>query len=105
MLEPADGELRRYQCIGYATFTARLEADPAFTRRFQRLSDETGALGDPAPGQLDWLISVQHALVVVIKFLDPDGLRSAPTWHASSSCSAETKAHFSDPATPDTPGP
>jgi len=30
---------------------------------------------DPAPGQLDRLISIQHALVDVIEFLDPDGLR------------------------------
>jgi hypothetical protein len=75
MLEPADGELRRYQCTGYATFTARLEADPSFARWFQRLSDETGALADPAPGQPDRLISIQHALMDVIEFLDPDGLR------------------------------
>jgi hypothetical protein len=75
MLEPTGGDLRRYQCIGYATFTARLEADPAFARWFQRLGDEADALADPAPGRLDRLVGVQHALIDVIGFLDPDGLR------------------------------
>jgi hypothetical protein len=73
MLEPVDGELRRYQCIG--TFAARLEADPAFSRWFQRLTSEVGPLADPAPGQLDRLIGIQQALVKVIDFLDPEGLR------------------------------
>lgn len=75
MPEPADGELRHCQCTGYATFTARLEADPAFLRWFQRLASEADALAGPAPGQLDRLASVQHALIDVIEFLDPDGLR------------------------------
>jgi hypothetical protein len=75
MIEPADGELRRYQCIGYAAFATRLETDPGFARWFQRLSDEAGTLADPAPGQLDRLVDVQHALIEVIRFLDPDGLR------------------------------
>jgi hypothetical protein len=75
MLEPADGEPRRYQCIGYAAFVMRLETDSAFARWFQRLSDEAVKLADPAPGQLDRLIDIQHALIDVIRFLDPGGLR------------------------------
>jgi hypothetical protein len=75
MLEPVDGEPRRYQCIGYAAFATRLETDPGFARWFQRLSDEAVTLADPAPGQLDRLIDVQHALIDVIRFLDPDGVR------------------------------
>jgi hypothetical protein len=58
MLEPADEEQRHYQCIGYATFSARLETDPAFARWFQRLGSDAGTLVDPAPGQLDRLINV-----------------------------------------------
>lgn len=65
----------RYQCIGYAAFATRLETDPAFARWFQRLSDEGGTLADPAPGQLDRLIDIQHPLIDVIRFLDPHGLR------------------------------
>jgi len=75
MLEPIDGELRRYQCIGYATFAARLETGAAFARWFQRLGTESGMLADPVPGQLDRLIEVQHALIDVIDFLDPEGMR------------------------------
>jgi hypothetical protein len=75
MLEPVEGELRRYQCIGYATFAERLEGDPGFARWFERLGLETEQLRDPAPGQLDRLIELQHALINVIAFLDPEGLR------------------------------
>ena len=75
MIEPVTGESRRYQCIGYATFVDRLEQDPGFARWFSRLSAEIDQLAHPAPGQLDRLIEVQHALIKVINFLDPDGKR------------------------------
>lgn len=75
MLEPIEGELRRYQCIGFATFVERLEKDSGFARWFERLGTEIDNLGDPAPGQLDRLIELQHALIQVIDFLDPEGLR------------------------------
>ena len=75
MLEPIEGELRRYQCIGYATFVERLEENSGFARWFERLSTEIDRLVDPAPGQLDRMIELQHALVNVINFLDPEGLR------------------------------
>jgi hypothetical protein len=75
MLEPVGEDVRQYQCIGCATFTARLESDPSFARWFQRLGSDAGTLAAPAPGQLDRLISAQNALVDAIDFLDPDGLR------------------------------
>jgi len=75
MLEPAEGELRRYQCIGYATFVDRLDRESGFARWFERLGREIDKLSDPAPGQIDRLIEVQHALIHVIDFLDPEGLR------------------------------
>jgi hypothetical protein len=75
MLETADGEPRRYQCIGYATFVERLAGDPGFARWFARLGAEIDKISDPAPGQLDRLIELQHALIGVIAFLDPEGLR------------------------------
>ena len=46
-----------------------------YLRWFQRLSSDAGTLADPAPGQLDRLISIQHALADIIEFLDPSGLR------------------------------
>jgi hypothetical protein len=82
MLEPAEGDLRRYQCIGYATFVDRLDGESGFTRWFERLGREFNKLSDPAPGQLDRLIKLQHALVHVIDFLDPQGLRF-PKAHVS----------------------
>jgi hypothetical protein len=75
MLEPVDGESRRYQCIGYATFVERLEQDSGFTRWFSRLSKEVDKLIDPVPGQLDRLIKVQLALINVISCIDRDGRR------------------------------
>ena len=51
MLEPIEGELRRYQCIGYATFVRRLDEDSGFARWFERLGREIDKLSDPAPGQ------------------------------------------------------
>src|ERR1017187_3871679 len=75
MLEPVDGETRRYQCIGYATFVERLEQDSGFTRWFSRLSAEVDKLIDPVPGQLDRLIKVQLALINVISCIDRDGRR------------------------------
>jgi len=75
MLEPIESELRRYQCIGYATFVQRLDEDPGFARWFERLGTEIDKLSDPAPGQLDRLIKLDHALINVIHFLDPEGLR------------------------------
>ena len=65
----------RYQCIGYATFVERLEKDSGFARWFERLGGEIDQLSDPAPGQLGRLIELQHALIHVIDFLDPGGLR------------------------------
>jgi hypothetical protein len=79
MLQPADQDPRHWQCIGYATFTARLQADPGFSRWFQRLSTQTGAIAAPGPGQLDRLIAVQRALIDLIEFLDPSALRYSRT--------------------------
>jgi hypothetical protein len=75
MLQPTDQDPRQWQCAGYATFTARLETDPGFSRWFQRLSTKTGAIASPDPGQLDRLIAVQRALIDLIEFLDPSALR------------------------------
>lgn len=79
MLEPAADDLRRYQCMGFATFTARLRKDPEFTQWFQRLSDETSTLASPHLGQLGRLIGIQHALIELIMFLDPNGLQFPKT--------------------------
>jgi hypothetical protein len=75
MLEPVAGEVRRYQCIGYVTFVERLENEPGFARWFERLGRETEQLRELAPGQLLRMIELQHALINLIGFLDPEGVR------------------------------
>ena len=75
MLEPVEGDLRHYQCIGYATFVDRLDGESGFARWFERLGREFDNLSDPAPGRIDRLIELQHALIHVIDFLDPECLR------------------------------
>ena len=79
MLQPADQDPLHWQCVGYATFTARLETDPGFSRWFQRLSSQTGAIASPGPRQLDRLIAVQRALIDLIEFLDAGALRFSRT--------------------------
>lgn len=75
MLEPVTTEPMRCRCIGYAAFVERLERDTGFARWFSRLGAEIDKLIDPAPGQPDRLIEVHRALINVIGFLDPDGIR------------------------------
>lgn len=75
MLEPAGGDIRQYQCIGYATFVTRLDADEAFARWFRRLGTEISELAQPEPGYLDRPVALQRALIDVIDALDPDGIR------------------------------
>lgn len=58
----------RCECIGYAAFVAR-QSDPQFSRWFDRL----GRAIEKFPGQVpERLIYVQHALVDLLDFLDPD---------------------------------
>jgi len=75
ILEPAVGDVRQYQCIGYATFVTRLDADTAFSRWFRRLGTEISQLAQPEPGYLDRPVALQRALIDVIDILDPDGIR------------------------------
>lgn len=69
MIAVADG---RVQCLGYAGFTARRE--PAFRSWFSRLEADIDTVAHGANPRLHQL---QHALVDVIRELDPQGLRYA----------------------------
>ncbi|MEV0250845.1 hypothetical protein AB0H76_29920 [Nocardia sp. NPDC050712] len=75
MLEPIEDELRRHDCIGFATFVERFDGEPTFTRWFARLGAEVADLMEPAPARLDRMIELQRALVDLIVFLDPRGVR------------------------------
>jgi hypothetical protein len=96
MLESVGGEPGRCQCIGYATFVERLEQDAGFARWFNRLSAEIDKLINPAPGQLDRLIEVQHELINVISFLDPDS-RRFPVAHIKHVDAVSTRQVSADP--------
>ena len=67
------GPATRAECIGYASFVAKLE-EPGFARWFDRIGD---AIEDLPGHRPDRLVEVQRALIDLIDFLDPD--RRSPT--------------------------
>jgi len=75
MLEPSPNDLRGYQTIGYARFVDRVTTEPGFARWFARLIAETSGMAVLRPDCDDRLVRVQHELVGLIDFLDPDGIR------------------------------
>jgi hypothetical protein len=70
------GEVRS-DCLGYATFTSKLEDkdDVVFRRWFATLSRDLEAL-PTSPGMSKRIIAVQHALVDLHQFLDETGSAS-----------------------------
>lgn len=75
ILEPLQGDQRGYQCMGYAQFVEHLGAEPRFARWFTRLGDEMALMTDPRPGYMDRIASVNDALVALLEFLNPGGIR------------------------------
>jgi len=58
------------QCIGYATFIAKLVQEPSFARWFEKLEDDVRQLAaEPSP-RYARLVDLQHALMDLIDFLD-----------------------------------
>lgn len=68
------GEVRS-DCLGYATFTSKLEDkdDLVFRRWFATLSRDLEEL-PTSPGMSKRIIAVQHALVDLLQFLDETGV-------------------------------
>jgi hypothetical protein len=67
----AVGPATRAECIGYASFVAKLE-EAGFARWFDRIGNAIEEL----PGQRpERLVEVQHKLIDLIDFLDPDHRR------------------------------
>jgi hypothetical protein len=64
----ADGKVR-YDCLGYATFTAKLD-DPQFASWFNRLTDDIAQLAQGGDVRERRLRELQHALVDLIDFFD-----------------------------------
>lgn len=75
LVETADADPRGQRCLGYVQFVERLENDGSFGRWFARLSREIDSVPRPASDVFDRLTRVQHELVAVIEFLDPDATR------------------------------
>ena len=72
MIDTANG---RVECLGYAGFMVRRE--PGFRSWFERLEADIDVL---ARGTNPRLLELQHALVDLIRELDPQGLRHRMTW-------------------------
>jgi hypothetical protein len=68
MIDPSGGEPR---CLGYATFLDRRE--PEFRRWFARLETDLDAVAAGPPNKR--IVDLQHALVDLIRELDPEGMR------------------------------
>lgn len=64
----------RYECLGYAAFSDRL-TDDAFARWFARLTADVERLANHEHASQRRLHELQHALVDLIDFLDPDFAR------------------------------
>jgi hypothetical protein len=64
----------RFECLGYAAFTRRLR-DEEFARWFTRLTDDVERLATCEDGNERRLVELQHALIDLIDFFDPDHAR------------------------------
>jgi hypothetical protein len=74
IVERESGGEVRSDCLGYATFTSKLEDndDPVFRRWFATLSRDLEAL-PASPEMSRRIIAVQHALADLLQFLDETG--------------------------------
>lgn len=68
------GEGTFFDCIGFAEFTRKLDS-PDFTRWFGKLKDSINIAATDSDADSTRLICVQHGLVDLIDFLDPDNIR------------------------------
>lgn len=60
-----------HDCLGYAAFVARRQ-DPAFRRWFAKLAADVEALANEPGQHLERVLSIQHELIDLLAFLDPD---------------------------------
>jgi hypothetical protein len=67
--EPSAGP--RHECMGYASFVAK-QSDPEFAKWFTRIGEAISRLPGHQPARL---VAVQHALIDLIDFLDPEQSR------------------------------
>ena len=71
-LPSEDGPYRR-ECIGYAAFL-EFQEKPGVSRWFRKLRDDMDGLAS-GKGHPERLVRLQNALIDLIGYLDPDGLK------------------------------
>jgi hypothetical protein len=67
----------QWQCAGYAAFCSRLESDDTFASWFARLQNDVLQLGIDVEPARPRLVSLQHALIDLLDFLDESAVRFA----------------------------
>jgi hypothetical protein len=72
MIPTHDLECAQYEALGYAQFCARLNDDPVFAHWFQRLRFGLDQVAEPDQTGHTGLTRLQHCLVDLIEFLDPN---------------------------------
>lgn len=65
----------RHESLGYVEYCTRLEQDPDFAGWFSRLRSDVDDLATAERDEQVRLITLQHKLMDLIEFLDPDKLR------------------------------
>jgi hypothetical protein len=74
LIHRRSAEKAGYECIGYSEFVAKLD-DARFAHWFARLEASLQLIIHEPREHLQRLTQLQHALVDLIDFLDPDGVR------------------------------
>jgi len=68
-----DGAVR-HECLGYAAFTEKIK-DPQFAKWFTRMTDDITRLAKSNTIHDERMRELQHALIDLINFFDPDKVR------------------------------
>jgi hypothetical protein len=74
MLVKRPAELARYECLGYAAFTQKLK-EHDFVNWFTQLTKDIERLAHCEDVKEQRVLKLQHALIELIDFLDPDCAR------------------------------
>ena len=74
MISP-DSKPGERRCLGYAEFCRRISRDKEFAEWMRPLIDHVDDAAQDAGSNPERLIILQHQLVELIEFLDPNGLR------------------------------
>jgi hypothetical protein len=75
MTSTGDTVPAQYESLGYVRFCEQLDNDPAFARWFRRLRDNLEELAEARHADQAGVVALQHSLVDLIEFADPQQLR------------------------------